>query len=211
MKHLEKMSQKTGIPPSHRFTKSLPFDFRFMGSPTSDPIGYADVSSENNRLTSLSIPENGDSGDKVVERVENGVADSDQVNDDSPYSGNAMLVEDRPSVGDEDVDSAASLLPSVSKSNIDRRWSDITSYATKKVIYGSWPDIRLALLALTGFSLCYVYDRSLSQRLNYLISLFQKVQSWFQLPSGNWELGRIMLTSGTESVISLPDGKVSEY
>ena len=147
------MSQKTGIPPSHRFTKSLPFDFRFMGSPTSDPIGYADVSSGNNRLTSLSVPENGDSGDKVVERVENGVADSDQANDDSPYSGNAMLVEDRPSVGNEDVDSAAAPLPSVSKSNIDRRWSDITSYATKKVISGSWSDIRLALLALTGSTL----------------------------------------------------------
>ncbi|KAL7001573.1 Myosin-1, partial [Sarracenia purpurea var. burkii] len=39
-------------------------------------------------------------------------------------------------------------------------------------------------------------------------SLFQKLQSWFQLPDGNWELGKILSTSGTESVISLSEGKV---
>lgn len=36
----------------------------------------------------------------------------------------------------------------------------------------------------------------------------KKLQSWFQLPNGNWELANIIKTSGTESVISLPDGKV---
>ncbi|XP_028783766.1 myosin-1 [Neltuma alba] len=35
-----------------------------------------------------------------------------------------------------------------------------------------------------------------------------KLQSWFQLPNGNWELGKMLSISGTESVISLPDGKV---
>ncbi|TYJ00140.1 hypothetical protein E1A91_A13G067600v1 [Gossypium mustelinum] len=139
-----------------------------MGSPTCDPIGYADGNLGNNGVTNLSSPErNGDSGGKVVERVENGVADTEQANEDSPYSWNVLLVENRPSVGDEDLDSAAAPLPSVSKSNIGHRWSDITSYATKK-----------------------------------------KVQCWFQRPNGNWELGRVISTSGTESVISLPDGKV---
>ncbi|TYH90760.1 hypothetical protein ES332_A13G071100v1 [Gossypium tomentosum] len=162
------MSQKTEVLPSHRFTKSWPVDFRFMGSPTCDPIGYADGNLGNNGVTNLSSPErNGDSGGKVVERVENGVADTEQANEDSPYSWNVLLVENRPSVGDEDLDSAAAPLPSVSKSNIGHRWSDITSYATKK-----------------------------------------KVQCWFQRPNGNWELGRVISTSGTESVISLPDGKV---
>ncbi|MBA0727469.1 hypothetical protein Golax_000451 [Gossypium laxum] len=161
------MSQKTEVLPSHRFTKSWPVDFRFMGSPTCDPIGYADGNLGNNGVTNLSSPaRNGDSGGKVVERVENGVADTEQANEDSPYSGNVLLVENRPSVGDEDLDSAAAPLPSVSKSNIGHRWSDITSYATKKV------------------------------------------QCWFQHPNGNWELGRVISTSGTESVISLPDGKV---
>ncbi|KAH1031103.1 hypothetical protein J1N35_043277 [Gossypium stocksii] len=162
------MSQKTEVLPSHRLTKSWPVDFRFMGSPTCDPIGYADGNLGNNGVTNLSSPErNGDSGGKVVERVENGVADTEQANEDSPYCGNVLLVENRPSVGDEDLDSAAAPLPSVSKSNIGHRWSDITSYATKK-----------------------------------------KVQCWFQHPNRNWELWRVISTSGTESVISLPDGKV---
>ncbi|MBA0656289.1 hypothetical protein Goklo_008658, partial [Gossypium klotzschianum] len=126
----------------------------------------ADVNSGNNGIASLRATENGDSGAKVVGRVENGVADADQAHEDSPYSGNTLVVEDGPSVGDEDLGSAAAPLPSVSKSNIEHRWSDITSYTTKKV------------------------------------------QSWFQLPNGNWELARIVKTAGSESVISLPDGKV---
>ncbi|KHF99826.1 Unconventional myosin-Va [Gossypium arboreum] len=130
-------------------------------------MGYADVNSGNNAVNSLSAPLNGGTGGKVVETVENGVPDTGHMNEDSPYSGNAMLVEDRPSVADEDLDSAAAPLPSVSMSNIERRWSDITSYAPKK-----------------------------------------KVQSWFQLPNGKWELGKIISSSGTESVISFPEGKV---
>ncbi|PPD83391.1 hypothetical protein GOBAR_DD19680 [Gossypium barbadense] len=155
------MSKKTGIPPSHRFTKSLPVDFRFMGSPTPNPIRFADA------------------------------------HEDSPYSGNTLVVEDRPSVGDEDLVSAAAPLPSVSKSNIEHRWSDITSYTTKKLFK-----------ALEGSSICHVNGKPLVQLLNYVILIFQKVQSWFQLPNGNWELARIVKTAGSESVISLPDGKV---
>ncbi|KAG2241874.1 hypothetical protein Bca52824_096281 [Brassica carinata] len=34
------------------------------------------------------------------------------------------------------------------------------------------------------------------------------LQSWIQLPNGNWELGKILSTSGEESVVSLPEGKV---
>ncbi|KAF8054019.1 hypothetical protein N665_1355s0004 [Sinapis alba] len=34
------------------------------------------------------------------------------------------------------------------------------------------------------------------------------LQSWIQLPNGNWELGKILSTSGKESVVSLPEGKV---
>ncbi|XP_021896862.1 myosin-1 isoform X2 [Carica papaya] len=71
-------------------------------------------------------------------------------------------------MGDEDLDSAALPLTSISASrDSERRWSDTTSYAAKK-----------------------------------------KLQSWFQLPNGNWELGKILTTSGTESVISLPLEKV---
>ncbi|CAO2814085.1 unnamed protein product [Amaranthus hypochondriacus] len=36
----------------------------------------------------------------------------------------------------------------------------------------------------------------------------KSVQTWYQLPDGNWELGKIISASGTESIISLPEGKV---
>ncbi|KAL4390458.1 hypothetical protein AHAS_Ahas03G0147100 [Arachis hypogaea] len=35
-----------------------------------------------------------------------------------------------------------------------------------------------------------------------------KVQCWLQLSNGNWELVKIITSSGTESVVSQPDGKV---
>ncbi|KAF1878464.1 hypothetical protein Lal_00047133 [Lupinus albus] len=44
----------------------------------------------------------------------------------------------------------------------------------------------------------------------FTIYVFQKLQSWFQLSNGNWELVKIITTSGTESVITLSDGKVSK-
>ncbi|KAJ4897787.1 Myosin-1 [Raphanus sativus] len=34
------------------------------------------------------------------------------------------------------------------------------------------------------------------------------LQSWIQLPNGNWELGKILSTSGAESLLSLAEGKV---
>lgn len=155
------MSQKPQVQPAFQSIKSLPVDFRFIGSPLSDQVEKSDdVNFRHSDVTSLSVPENGELGNEFVEEGEN---------EESPYCGNNIVVEDRPSVGDEDLDSAASPspLPSVSASHTDRRWSDTTSYAGKK-----------------------------------------KLQSWFQLPNGNWELGKILSISGTESVISLPEGKV---
>lgn len=153
------MSQKPRVQPAFQSIKSLPVDFRFIGSPLSDQVEKSDdVNFRHSDVTSLSVPENGELGNEFVEEGEN---------EESPYCGNNIVVEDRPSVGDEDLDSAASPLPSVSASHTDRRWSDTTSYAGKK-----------------------------------------KLQSWFQLPNGNWELGKILSISGTESVISLPEGKV---
>lgn len=36
----------------------------------------------------------------------------------------------------------------------------------------------------------------------------KKLQSWLQLPDGNWELGTVLSTSGIESLIAFPEGKV---
>lgn len=39
--------------------------------------------------------------------------------------------------------------------------------------------------------------------------LSQKHQSWVQLSNGDWELGTILTTIGAETLLSLPEGKVS--
>ncbi|KAH9612120.1 hypothetical protein KSS87_002600 [Heliosperma pusillum] len=36
----------------------------------------------------------------------------------------------------------------------------------------------------------------------------KNVQSWYQLPNGNWELGKVISHAGAETIISLPEGKV---
>ncbi|KAK9106296.1 hypothetical protein Syun_022307 [Stephania yunnanensis] len=41
-------------------------------------------------------------------------------------------------------------------------------------------------------------------------SMKKKLQSWFQLPNGDWALGKILSTSGAESLISFGDGKVTK-
>ena len=121
------MSQKSWVQPAFQSIKSLPVDFRFVGSPTSDRIEISDdVNFKHGDVVGLNVPENGELVNEVIEGGEN---------EESPYSGNNIVVEDRPSVGDEDLDSAASPLPSVSASHTDRRWSDTTSYAGKKVFW----------------------------------------------------------------------------
>lgn len=120
------MSQKPRVQPAFQSIKSLPIDFRFIGSPTSDQVEKSEyVNFRHSDVAGLSVPENGELGNEVVEGGEN---------EESPYSGNNIVVEGRPSVGDEDLDSAASSLPSVSVSHTDRRWSDTTSYAGKQVL-----------------------------------------------------------------------------
>ena len=129
------MSQKSRSPPSFQSIKSLPGDFRFMGSPTSDRFEKSgDAKLRKSDATSLSIPENGGSGDEAVEGVENGFGNMDQGSDDSPYGRNIVSSEDRPSSGDEDSDSVARPVPSVSASRSERRWGDTSSYAAKKVL-----------------------------------------------------------------------------
>ncbi|WCJ40061.1 myosin 1 [Euphorbia peplus] len=143
------MPQKSQARPSFQSIKSLPVDFKFCGSPTSEHLEKLDE--QNRDAICSSIPEN--------DSVE-GLYGND-VNDDSPYAGDITTY--------EDSDTVASPSPSysISESPTERRWGDATSYAAKK-----------------------------------------KPQSWFQLPNGDWQLGKVLSTSGTESVISLPDGKV---
>lgn len=128
----QKMSKKSRAPPSFQSIKSLPGDFRFMGSPTSDRSNKV----RNSDVTSARIPENGSSGEEAVEGVENSVGNVDQGNEDSPYGRNIVSAEDRPSSGDEDSDSVTPPVPSISASRREHRWGDTTSYAAKKVLSG---------------------------------------------------------------------------
>lgn len=130
------MSQNSQAPPSFQSIKSLPGDFRFTGSPASDCLEKSDDGNlRNTYLISSSIPENGDSSDGVVEGVE---GYRGQVIEDSPYSGNAISVEDRPLIVDEELDSVVSHLSSISASRSECRWDDTTSYTANKVFCGFW-------------------------------------------------------------------------
>ncbi|KAL9356681.1 hypothetical protein Peur_049934 [Populus x canadensis] len=157
------LQKKSQVLPSFQSIKSLPVDFRFVGSPTSEQSENGNL--VNSNTACLSVPEKNDLENGLVEGAEDSVGND--VNEDSPYSQAAILVEQRPSVGDEDLDTVPTPLPLVSTFHRERRWADTSSYAAKK-----------------------------------------KLQSWFQLSNGDWELGKILSTSGTESVISPPDGKV---
>lgn len=61
---------------------------------------------------------------------------------------------------------------------------------------------------MIGLSRFYIDLQLLDISISYMFFLLQKLQSWFQLPNGNWELGKILSASGTETVISLPNEKV---
>ncbi|KAF8097294.1 hypothetical protein N665_0291s0003 [Sinapis alba] len=144
------MSQK--VKPSVQSLKSMPADYRFLGSPPlSDPLENSSA-----LVKDLIIPRNGhlkngfNGTGASVGGVENG-------NEDSPYS-----------VANGEVSSLVDGDPIVPlPQSTDRRWSDTSVYARKKVL-----------------------------------------QFWVQLPSGNWELGKVLSTSGEESVVKLPEGNV---
>ncbi|CAN7097649.1 unnamed protein product [Brassica rapa subsp. narinosa] len=140
------MSQK--VKPSVQSLKSMPADYRFLDSPPLEDSSGSSVS--------VTIPPNGHlkngfkgTGDSVG-GVDNG-------NEDSPYSVSNGEVS---SLVDGDL-----IVPL--PQSTDRRWSDTSVYARKKVL-----------------------------------------QFWVQLPSGNWELGKVLSTSGEESVVKLPEGNV---
>ncbi|KAI3941654.1 hypothetical protein MKX01_018244 [Papaver californicum] len=151
----KKPPSKPRVPPSLQSIKSLPGDFRYIGSAT----GMSDdIHGGNNRMmASESIPENDDLTDSNMEVI----------NEESPYSNGTISAEEMPSEGNGYMDSVKSGLPALSPSHSENRWSDTSSCSGKK-----------------------------------------KLQYWCQLPNGNWALGKIVSTSGTESVISLNEGEV---
>ncbi|VFQ75002.1 unnamed protein product [Cuscuta campestris] len=124
-------------------------------------MAQVDVDSETtSRMASGSILENGE----LLSWEANGNPNRDD--EESPYRNLRFPTEGSLAM-DEDPNSPTSHLFSFAPTAAESKWSDTSSYATKKKVY-----------------------------------------SWFQLSNGNWELASIISTSGTESVISLPEGKV---
>lgn len=111
--------------------KSLPVDFRLVGSPQPHSLGKAEgVNSGKTEMTSDNIPENGELaggvlGDKFARN-----------DDDSPYSSvnlNLTFVEEEASASGEGLISAAAPLRSLIPFRHESKWNDTSYYATKKV------------------------------------------------------------------------------
>ncbi|KAI4382614.1 hypothetical protein MLD38_008556 [Melastoma candidum] len=155
------MSGSLQVPPSRQTIKSLPDDFRFVNLPTSDRRPMRNDWGDR-------IPETGSPEDGSGRGVGCGSGHLDPLSEDSPYSGNAVAAEGRPSSADDYSEASNTQLPSTSSSYNDGRWGDTTPLPTKK-----------------------------------------KLQSWYRLENGDWELVNVLSTSADETVISVPEGKVS--
>lgn len=123
------MSQKRRVSPSFQSIKSLPVDFRFVGSPNSQLL----LEKSSGGILSESNSTNGEVTSDVIERV-NGNADVE--NDESPYSDLSLSAEERPSVAADDLNSESSPLQSTGLSSVESKWSDTKSYSAKKVFIG---------------------------------------------------------------------------
>ncbi|CAH1416612.1 unnamed protein product [Lactuca virosa] len=103
--------------PRFKSIKSLPVDYRFMGSAEKS-------TSSTSSMISVSIPENGNT-DQIVD-------------DDSPYGRRStFFMNDRPSMDDEDVNPSISPQGSVLSSWGETKWGDTASYIAKKKLQ-SW-------------------------------------------------------------------------
>lgn len=117
-----KMSQK--VKPFVQSLKSMPADYRFLGSPISDPVENSSGSTV--CVTDLVSPRNGYLRNGVNGN-EHSVGGMDSGgNEDSPYSVRSVSNGERSSIGDSD------LIVPLPQSD-DRRWSDTSAYARKKV------------------------------------------------------------------------------
>lgn len=114
------MSQK--VIPSMQSLKSLPANYRFDGSPISDR--FENSSSASVHLTNSNIPRKGGLSNGV-----NGAETAAGDSEDSPYSGHIVSTEEESLAGDVDLGAATMPLPQID----ERRWSDTSAYARKKV------------------------------------------------------------------------------
>lgn len=116
------MSQTSGLLTSHRSLEVLQPNAKFTADPT---------------LAFVRKRENGIIGREVSVDVHDLAGDMNLFDEDSPYGERIASLDSRPSDGDDGTESTPQLLPSVSPSASDQRWSDTTPYVSKKVLLAS--------------------------------------------------------------------------
>lgn len=122
------MSQKPHVLPCLQSVKSLPVDFRLVGSPEPHSLGKVDdVNIGKTEMISDLIPENGelgtgDIGDKIARN-----------DDESPYSSVNMILEEEAFARDQSLNSASAPLHSLIPFRNESKWNDTTYYVGKKV------------------------------------------------------------------------------
>ena len=130
------MSGTSKVLPALHSIKSLPPKFKITtGNPTSGLMenhGVAKLRSSD--VIGSGSPENDALIGEVAEEARDCVADVGVYDEDLVYSRKCVSLEDRPSIADEDLESVPLSFPSISISSGERRWSDTTPYASKKVL-----------------------------------------------------------------------------
>ncbi|KAG8365728.1 hypothetical protein BUALT_Bualt17G0002100 [Buddleja alternifolia] len=211
--------KKVKVSPSLHSFKSLPVDLRVMGG---DRIMLSDTVSEN-----VELSDDGRGADVSSEYYESPYSSLDILAKDEEASltddgdGDDAIVKDK---------TKNTPVRPVKQSHLDSKWSDTTPYASKKGdqeitqqlfilhqahCYTRGQSMLKLIVKLTMFELGNpfiaihrVSGLALFLRKSLCSWYFKKLQSWFQLSDGNWELGTILQTSGNDSLISLAEGKV---
>ncbi|KAJ8625248.1 hypothetical protein MRB53_033778 [Persea americana] len=131
-------------PPLLQSMRSLPVDYKFVGSPESCKIGKSDApNAEAKKIVPSDLPEYNAFVAEDSQGLESSDSNMDQIDDDSPYSKKTLSVEVRPSEVDEELDSMAApaRLPVFSPTPIEGKWSDTTAYDPKKKLQ-SWHQLQ---------------------------------------------------------------------
>lgn len=117
-------------------TKSMPVNSRFMipqaAENLEDPYSR---NVKNMEANSIVDGGNGTVGDDAVNRLQYGMNNIDELNEDSPYNCNTTSVEERPTMDDGEDGFMPLPSPSVSASHSERRWGDTSSYTPRKVFW----------------------------------------------------------------------------
>ncbi|XP_042438104.1 myosin-1-like [Zingiber officinale] len=182
---LERTKVKPRPPALLQSVKSLPLDYRFTGgSPSS-----AESKKGEPRFGSLNEKEK---KEKATGEV--------KVEEESPHSSKSSSREHRPPGEAKDLDDA--------KGNVESPYSSTTTSREQRTSAGDEREVRTSSSAtskITAISLSRS-DSNWEDTSSYVAK--KKLQAWCQLSNGDWVLGTIISSSGSESVISLPDGEV---